>query len=110
MALKWSGINIDEFRRDYRYLFRVLKVRMGNESIRSSRKSPTKSKEEPSQLYPTHKSVEEMLNRGTPSRTRGGGSVTPDDASLGKMSNMLDKSVKDDPHQQALLVSLLLTM
>ena len=75
---------------------------MGNESIRSSRKS-TKSKEEASQLYPTHKSVEEMLNRGTP-RTRGG-SITPDDASLGKMSNMLDKNGKDDPHQQALLVS-----
>ena len=68
---------------------------MGNESIRSSRKSTKSNKEETnSQLYPTHKSVEEMLNRGTP------GPLSPDGS-----INLIENKAKEDPHQQALLVS-----
>jgi len=67
---------------------------MGNESVKSSRRKTPKKENE---LYPTHKSVEEMLNRGS-DQLSGIGSP---DGSL-KLMN-LDKKTSEDPHQQALL-------
>ena len=77
-------------------LFDLILVRMGNESVKGSRRKTPKKEND---LYPTHKSVEEMLNRGS-DQLSGIGSP---DGSL-KLMN-LDKKTSDDPHQQALLVS-----